>query len=211
MSERSDHHTHPAKKTSFISNVKELAKFIIIAILIVAPIRFFVASPFIVSGSSMYPTFKNGQYLIVEEISYRLHPPERGDVIVFKYPKDPSKYYIKRIIGLPGETVLIRDGDVIIKNDDHPQGVKIREEYILNESPSFFSDTFRTTLGSEEYFVLGDNRPSSSDSRIWGAVPQKLIIGRTYVRLFPLNSVDLRPGADTDVLYPKLQIEAPGE
>src|SRR3989344_5716676 len=99
------------KKVGFWANVWDLLKFAALATIIVLPIRAYVAQPFVVSGRSMVPTFQNGQYLIVDEISYRFHSPQRGDVIIFKYPKDPTKYFIKRVIGLPGETVEIKGND----------------------------------------------------------------------------------------------------
>lgn len=182
------------------SYIKEVIKFVVIAAIIVIPIRAYVAQPFIVDGWSMFPTFKNGQYLIVDEISYNLGGPSRGDVIVFKYPKDTSKYFIKRVIGLPGETLTIKNGVVTIKNDEHPKGVTLDEKYILNDS----SEEFKTTLGPKEYFVMGDNRVASSDSRFWGPVPQKLIVGRVLVRLFPFRSASVHPGIPNSGLYPQL-------
>ncbi|HET8575425.1 MAG TPA: signal peptidase I [Candidatus Paceibacterota bacterium] len=172
------------------SYFKEILKFVAIAVVIVVPVRLFVAQPFIVSGSSMYPTFKNGQYLIVDEISYDFHKPERGDVIVFHYPKDPSKYFIKRVIGLPGETVDIRDGHVYIKNAAHPNGFELSEPYVKDPS----SETMTRTLGQGEYFMMGDNRAASSDSRVWGPLPANLIVGRTLLRLFPVQSIKIHPG-----------------
>lgn len=168
----------------------EIFKFTIVAILIVAPIRFFIAQPFIVKGESMDPTFADGQYLIVDELTYRTHAPERGDVIVFKYPKDPSKYFIKRIIGLPNETVKITDGKVSITGEKDPNGFLLDEPYIKNLS----FDTVSEKLGTDEYFAMGDNRTNSLDSRIWGPLPKQNIVGRVLVRLFPLPEAGLFPG-----------------
>ncbi len=150
------------------NSVWELIKFSIISLLIVIPIRFWIAQPFIVEGASMDPTFKNGDYLIVDEISYRFNEPRKGDVIVFHYPLDPSKYFIKRVVGLPGETITFNSQSV--------------------------------TLGDDEYFVMGDNRPSSSDSRIWGPVKQEFLVGRTIVRLWPFNKIEIMPGQDNNSL-----------
>jgi signal peptidase I len=168
----------------------EIIKFTVVAILIVAPIRFFVAQPFIVKGESMDPTFADGQYLIVDELTYRTHAPERGDVIVFKYPKDPSKYFIKRIIGLPNETVKIDAGKVSIFDEKHPNGELLDEQYLKNLS----YETLSEKLGENEYFAMGDNRSNSLDSRIWGPLPKENIVGRVLVRLFPLPEAGLFPG-----------------
>lgn len=175
------------KKSSFI---KELISYALIAIVIVIPIRIFIAQPFIVSGSSMDTTFANGEYLIVDELSYRFHAPERGDVLIFKYPLDPKKYFIKRLIGLPGETIIVKNDTVIIKNKENPEGITLNEPYI--HSRTFGNLT--ATLGSEEYFVLGDNRILSSDSRVWGPLPKSDLIGRPIVRLLPLSKIDWVPG-----------------
>jgi signal peptidase I len=168
----------------------EILKFTVMAILIVAPIRFFVAQPFIVKGESMDPTFADGQYLIVDELTYRTHAPERGDVIVFKYPKDPSKYFIKRIIGLPNETVKIDAGRIAIFGEKYPNGHFLEEPYLKNLS----FDTVTEKLGADEYFAMGDNRSNSLDSRIWGPLPKENIVGRVLVRLFPLPEAGLFPG-----------------
>lgn len=171
------------------SSVWELVRFAAIVLLIVIPVRIFIAKPFIVSGASMYPTFEDKEYLIVDELSYLLRQPERGEVIVFKYPKDPSKYFIKRIIGLPGGTVTVKNNSVAITNADGSTE-KLGEPYI---SKDYFADT-QFTLGPDDYFVMGDNRQVSSDSRAWGAVPKNLITGRALVRLFPFDRVGVLPG-----------------
>ncbi len=151
----------------------------------------YIAQPFIVSGSSMDPTFANGEYLIVDELSYRLDDPERGDVIIFRYPQDPSKFFIKRIIGLPGETVVIKGSAVSIVNTANPDGFALDERFLSHETYS----NMRVVLNDDEYFVMGDNRPASSDSRIWGPLKRKLIIGRALVRLLPVTRAQVLPGA----------------
>jgi signal peptidase I len=168
----------------------ELARFAIIAIAIVIPIRIFIAQPFIVSGSSMVPTFEDGEYLIVDEISYLIGNPERNDVVIFRNPNNPKVFFIKRIIGLPGETVDVRGTDVFIKNKENPDGFKLDEPYIKNVANS----ETHFELRDKEYFVMGDNRPASSDSRYWGAVPKNLLIGKAFLRLLPINKIDLLPG-----------------
>ncbi|MBI4812775.1 signal peptidase I [Candidatus Falkowbacteria bacterium] len=161
----------------------ETIKIVVVSALIVVPIRYFVVQPFFVKGASMEPGFDDGHYLIINEISYRLEAPERGDVIVFRYPLDPSQYYIKRIIGLPGETVEIVGGGVIIYNQRHPAGMVLVEDYLVAGQKT--TGDFRVTLRGDEYFVLGDNREASSDSRRWGPLDKDYIIGRVWVRAWP--------------------------
>jgi signal peptidase I len=165
---------------------KELLKLVVIAVIFVIPFRLYVAQPFIVDGLSMYPTFGNGNYLIIDELTYQFKTPERGSVLVFKYPKDPDKYFIKRVIGLPGEIVTIKDGKVSVTSNDHPKGLVLNEPYVKLPKDEDLS----YVLGQGQYFVMGDNRASSADSRVWGAVPAENIIGRPIVsfvppRLFP--------------------------
>jgi signal peptidase I len=139
----------------------------------------------------MDPTFQNGEYLIVDELSYHLGDPTRGDVIVFRYPRNPSEYFIKRVIGLPNEVVTIRNGAVSVTKKDGSM-VPLSEPYIVH-SGNGTDATY--TLGSGEYFVMGDNRPESSDSRTWGLLPRDNIVGRAFVRLLPLNTVSILPGS----------------
>jgi signal peptidase I len=169
----------------------ELVRFALVALIIVIPIRFFVAEPFVVSGLSMFPTFNNGDYLIVDKISYELGSPKRDDVVVFRYPNDTTKFFIKRIIGLPNETVDIKGNDVTITNATHSQGFKLDQPFVQNIADN---DT-HFVLGSDEYFVMGDNRSASSDSRYWGAVKKSLLVGKAFLRLLPINKVDILPGS----------------
>ncbi len=168
----------------------ETIKFGLIALVIVIPIRLFIAQPFIVSGASMDATFTNGQYLIVDELSFRLSEPARGQVVIFKYPNDPTKYFIKRIIGLPNDTIEIKEGVVTIKNGEHPDGFVLDEPYVENKK----RETATFTLQGHQYFVMGDNRRASSDSRVWGPVDRGFIIGTPFVRLYPLTTLDILPG-----------------
>jgi signal peptidase I len=175
---------------TFWQSAWELARFAIIALIIVVPIRMFVVEPFVVSGASMFPTFDNGDYLIVDKISYELGNPQRNDVVIFKYPNDQTKFFIKRIIGLPNETVNIKNGVVTIVNSTNPDGFVLDEPYIKNVS----STSTNLELKDDEYFVMGDNRNASSDSRYWGAVKKDLLTGKALVRLMPITSIDLLPG-----------------
>jgi len=168
----------------------ELVRFALIALIIVIPIRVFIAEPFIVSGASMVPTFENGNYLIVDKISYKLGSPKRDDVVVFRYPGDTTKFFIKRIIGLPNETVDIKGNEVTITNETHPDGFKLDQPFVKNPA----NNETHLELKSDEYFVLGDNRGASSDSRYWGAVKRNLLAGKAFLRLLPINNIDFWPG-----------------
>jgi len=173
-----------------LSFVWETAKIVIISLAIIIPIRYFLFQPFFVRGASMEPSFEDGEYLIVNEISYRFHEPGRGDVIIFRYPKDPSQYYIKRVIGLPKEVVKIEGGKVIIVNSENPKGFILDEPY-LSEENKYTSGNLEMNLDENDYFVLGDNRSASSDSRSWGSVPRHYIIGWAWVRAWPFNRVGI--------------------
>ena len=169
----------------------ELLRFAVIIVVIVIPIRIFIAQPFIVSGSSMIPTFEDGEYLIVDEISYRLGNPKRDDVVILRSPNNTKVFFIKRIIGLPGETLDLKGEQITVTNQEHPEGFVLDQAYLVNKSNSYM----RVQLGKDEYFVLGDNRAASSDSRYWGAVPKKLLVGRALLRLLPVGKIDFMPGA----------------
>jgi signal peptidase I len=177
------------------SFIWELIKVLVLALIIIVPLRVFVAEPFIVSGTSMVPNFHNREYLIIDKVSYRVGEPQRGDVIVFKYPKNKSQYFIKRIIGLPGEKVEVTGGHVVIYNKENPTGKVLPEEYLPNQNITFnpFGRDEIMSLGSEEYFVLGDNRQASSDSRSWGILPRHDFVGKAWFRVFPLTNLGVLP------------------
>lgn len=172
----------------------ELLKFALLALCIVIPVRLFVAQPFIVSGESMVPTFQNNQYLIVDELTYHFQAPHRGDVIVFRYPKDPSQFFIKRIIGLPGDVVHVTDQGVSITRPDGTTST-LDESYVVNHGNG---GTHDYTVPPQEYFAMGDNRPESSDSRAWGFLPRKNIVGRTFLRVLPFQTLSLFPGSASE-------------
>lgn len=159
--------------------VWETGRTLLIALLIVVPLRLYVAQPFFVRGSSMEPTFSNGDYLIVDELSYRFREPKRGEVVVFRFPEDPSQFFIKRIIGLPGETVSIEDSTIVVETADGRRA--LREDYIRTQS----QERFRIVAGPNEYVVLGDNRTASSDSRRWGVLPRDLVVGKALLTVWP--------------------------
>jgi signal peptidase I len=169
----------------------DLFKFILIAIAIVLPIRMLIAQPFIVSGSSMFPTFKDKQYLIVDQISYRFEDPKRGDIVIFRYPLDPSKFFIKRVIGLPNEKVSIENGVVHITKTDGTE-MTLGEPYLEVDRES--KDSEEIQLKDGEYFVMGDNRIASSDSRTWGVLPRKNVVGKALFRLLPTEDLSINPG-----------------
>jgi signal peptidase I len=182
----------PKKEKGFF---RELLEFALIALIIVIPFRIYIAQPFVVNGASMDPTFKSGEYLIVDQISYRFNTPLRGSILIFKFPKDPSKYFIKRVIGLPGETVSISGGKVTITNSDNPEGITLDEPYIVYEK----KDSYKKTLDDDEYFVMGDNRLGSADSRLWGPLPKEDIVGRPILRLFPASRAKILPGDESNL------------
>lgn len=161
-----------------LASIWEIAEVVIIAGASILIIYGFIAQPFVVEGTSMVPNFQDKNYLIVDELTYRLRAPERGEVIVFRAPPEPSKYYIKRIVGLPGETVTIK-GDVVTVN-----GSVLDEKY-LSAADLKFSNDLTYALKSDEYFVMGDNRPVSSDSRSWGPLKKSYIVGMVRLRFWP--------------------------
>jgi signal peptidase I len=164
----------------------ELIKVIVLAGITIAIIRYYLFKPFYVKGASMEPNFLDHEYLIVDELSYHLRVPERGEVVVFKYPNNHDEYFLKRIIGLPGERVKIEAGHITIYNSEHPEGIQISESYLPKDLVTG-GDIPGVTLGSDEYYVLGDNRPNSFDSRRFGPVKRDLIIGRAFLRGWPVN------------------------
>jgi len=175
-------------KTSFWHELWELIRVLLISLVVVIPIRVFVAQPFIVKGASMEPNFHGGEYLIVDQLSFRLRSPHRGEVIIMRYPFNPSIFYIKRIAGLPGETVIIREGRVRVRTGEGPETVL--EELYLKSGIVTAPDKI-VELKGDEYFVLGDNRTDSSDSRVWGVLNEDFLVGRTLLRLWPVTKIGI--------------------
>jgi signal peptidase I len=161
----------------------ELLHVVIISLAIIIPVRYFLIQPFYVKGASMEPNFNDHEYLIIDEIGYRMHDPVRGDIVVFRYPNDPRQFFIKRIIGLPGERVKVGDGKITIFNQQNPAGKALDETSYLGALAT--SGDRDTKLGPNEYFLMGDNRPASLDSRVFGAVPKEFIVGRVWLRGWP--------------------------
>jgi len=171
---------------AFLYSFWEVAEAVIVAFAVVLIVRSYIVQPFLVSGASMEPSFSSGDYLLVDQLTYRFREPERGEVAVFKHPGKESVYFIKRIIGLPDERVIISGGRVTIFNSANPGGFTLDEEYAR---PGFTTGEIDTALGRSQYFVLGDNRNFSFDSRSWGDVQRSEIVGIARVRLWPLNRV----------------------
>ena len=187
------------------SFLAEIVKVFFLALLIIAPIRIFLFQPFFVQGSSMEPNFEDGEYLIVNELGYKITDIEfddikffsvksfkdlkRGDVIVFRYPKNPKQYFIKRVIALPGEKIEIRNGQVIISQKGSNPIVLDESEYLAENEKT--SGELTMVLKDDEYFVMGDNRSFSSDSRSWGPVKKENIIGKVLIRAWPFDRVRL--------------------
>ncbi|OGG58033.1 signal peptidase I [Candidatus Kaiserbacteria bacterium RIFCSPHIGHO2_01_FULL_55_17] len=181
-----------SQKTQKENSQGSLLGYTVVALGLALFIRFFVAAPYVVSGASMDPGFEDWHYLIIDRVSYDLGDPQRGDVIVFDLPQEGGRSLIKRVIGLSGETVVLKGQSVKILNDAHPDGLTLEEPYLDPENLGGTND-MRVTLGADEYFVLGDNRRVSADSRVWGTLPRENIVGRAFVRLYPLDKISLLP------------------
>lgn len=169
-----------------IEYIGELLRVILISMAIILPVRYFLIQPFYVKGASMEPNFYDHEYLIIDEISYRFKEPARGDIVVFRYPSDPRQFFIKRVLGLPGETIQVKDGGVYLVDPKDGKLTLLSESYLDGVATP---GERQLQLGLDEYFVLGDNRPSSMDSRHFGAVSRSLIVGRVWLRGWPLDRV----------------------
>lgn len=168
----------------------ETVKIVIISLIIILPIRYYVIQPFYVKGASMEPNFYDHEYLIINEISYRFEEPTRGDIVVFHYPKSPADFFIKRIIGLPGEKVRIKNNSIVIYNDKNPDGFVLNESEYL-EAGTLTNGDLEVYLEEDEYYVLGDNRVSSLDSRSFGPIKRDDIIGKTWLRGWPFDRIKI--------------------
>lgn len=171
---------------NFLSFSIETIRIFIISLIVIFVVRSFIIQPFFVKGASMQPNFSDGDYLVVDEIGYRVGEPKRGDVIVFRYPNDPSEYFIKRVIGLPGESLEIKDNTITIFNEEKPGGFVLDESAYLPKA-NVTTGSYTVDLKENEYYVLGDNRTASSDSRRWGALEENYIVGKAWVRAWPFD------------------------
>ncbi len=174
---------------SFLSFCWQIIKTALIALIIVIPIRYFVFQPFIVKGISMEPSFRNGDYLIIDELSYRLRSPKRGEVVVFRYPADTREKFIKRIIGLPNETIEFKNGKIVITSSLGEKTILDESVYLPAKQTWAGEKIKKVKIPSDSYFVMGDNRLHSFDSRSWGFVSKKYLIGRVLLRLFPFKDI----------------------
>lgn len=167
---------------------------IVVALSIFVVVYLFIVQPHEVKGSSMEPNFHNNDYILTDKISLKLHEPNRGDVVIFKAPKNPEVDYIKRVIGLPGEKVKIQNGEVFI-NDK-----KLNEPYLVDKTNlfpgSFVQEGISIPVPEGKYFVMGDNRSHSSDSREFGPIVNNLIIGKAIFRYWPMNKLGLIKSMD---------------
>ena len=180
---------------SVSSQALDFLETIILAFVIFILIDNFVVQPHIVKGNSMLPNFHTSERIFTQKITYYFKPPERSDIIVFKYPLAPDREYIKRIIGLPGEELQIETGKVKVFNKEHPEGFLLKEAYLttgmVTEPKNIIGVTAKFKVPEDNYVVMGDNRPESSDSREWGAVPRKNIIGKVFLRYWPPSKLSL--------------------
>ncbi len=175
--------------TSLLSFVIDIVETVVVAAAIFVVVYLFLLQPHQVKGDSMKPNFHDGEYILTDKVTYRFSAPKRGDVIIFKSPTDPDVDFIKRVMALPGEKVKITDGKIIIYNNDHPNGFSLNEPYNVNGPTSGGKEVpqnTQVTVGQDELFVLGDNRVESFDSRSWGMLPKKNIIGKAWLRYWPL-------------------------
>ena len=190
--------TNKEKSNSFLSELKDFSfdtiRIVVISLIIIIGIRSFVMQPFFVNGQSMEPNFHDGDYLIVNEIGYRLDDPKRGDVVIFHYPSDPRQFFIKRIIGLPGEKLEIKNNKITIYNKERPDGFVLDEFYISKSA--VISKDYSQELKNDEYYVLGDNRTASSDSRVWGVLERHYMVGKAWVRAWPFGDFSIFEGVE---------------
>ncbi len=177
-------------KKKILGGFLELVQVVLISAAIVIPLRTFLVQPFYVKGQSMEPNFYDHEYLFIDKLTYRRDTPKRGDVVVTRYPRNPSEFFIKRVIGLPGETVEVANGKVRIYNKEHENGFVLHEQQVgtqgyLDQQITPLTDT--KTLKDDEYYLMGDNRAASLDSRIFGPVKRSFLVGKVWVRAYPFD------------------------
>lgn len=184
-----------SKTNSWKSELWYLIRSLITFAIIYFIVKAYIAQPFLVKGRSMEQTFSDGDYLIVDQLSYNFTTPKRFDIVVFHTEfiqgGKESEYYIKRVIGVPGDRVVIKDGVVILYKDNGDTPTKLEEDYLISGLKTIAPNSIDVVLKDQEYFVMGDNRGNSSDSRYWGPVDREYIVGKPIVRLFPFNAITL--------------------
>lgn len=177
----------------------DLIETVVIALAIFVIIYLFLFQPHQVRGNSMYPNFYDGEYILTDKVSYRLRDPKRGEVIIFQAPRNQEYDYIKRVVGLPGESIRI-DQNKILVNNEILNEVYLPEIYATSPG-SFLGSTQGLVIPEDQYFVLGDNRSQSSDSREWGLVPKENIIGKAWLRYWPTERLGVIPEVDYQLVY----------
>jgi signal peptidase I len=180
------------KEPSFKDHVIDFFQTLVVFAAIGTAIYWLVAQPHKVSGSSMFPNFKNGDYIITDKITYRFSEPKRGDIVVFKNPKDETQDFIKRILAVPGDRIKVQGGKIVLN------GAELNEPYLNNITTnpgSFLREGVDFTVEPGHYITIGDNRPASSDSREWGQITREEIIGKVFFRYWPATEVGLYPAA----------------
>ncbi|OGL88531.1 signal peptidase I [Candidatus Uhrbacteria bacterium RIFCSPLOWO2_02_FULL_51_9] len=169
----------------------ELIKVAVLAGITIGAVRYFIFKPFVVHGASMAPNFYENEYLIIDEVSYRFKEPARGDIVVLRNPHKKEEFFLKRVIGMPGERIMVRDSQVFLAKDKNTAPVALQEAYL--PSREFTPGSVDITLQENEYYVLGDNRDASLDSRIFGPIPGDSIIGRVLLRGWPFDRAQRFP------------------
>ena len=178
--------------SSLWSTIVDIIETIVVAAAIFVVVYLFLLQPHQVRGASMEPNFHDGEYILTDKISYRFGEPKRGDVVIFKAPTNPDVDFIKRIIALPGEKIEIKNGNIVIYNTQSPQGFTLSEPYQVMEplaGGSYLREGKIVEVPTDSYIVFGDNRTHSFDSREWGPVPKKSIIGKAWLRYWPLSKI----------------------
>lgn len=167
----------------------ELIKLALFAVVTIFLVRYFLFKPFYVRGASMEPNFSDREYLIINELTYRFEKPQRGDIVVFQSPLKKQDYFLKRIVGLPDEKIKIQDGKILIYNEENPAGFILEENYL--PAGLLTQPDLSLILGEDKYFVMGDNRVSSLDSRHLGPVEGSVIVGKVLLRGWPLDRAQI--------------------
>lgn len=178
--------------SKFLSFMGELIKTVFISLAIILPIRYFIIQPFYVKGASMEPNFYDKDYLIINEFIYRIEEPARGDIIVFKNPRNTQEFFIKRVIGLPYDKIKIYNNRVFLYNGENPDGVELKEYYLPDGRETRGNEVIE--LKDDEYYVLGDNRDRSLDSRVFGPIKKDAVVGKVWLRGWPLDNITIFNG-----------------
>ncbi|MEX0621716.1 MAG: signal peptidase I [Candidatus Woykebacteria bacterium] len=181
-------------KSSLWSTVVDIIETVVVAAAIFVVVYLFLLQPHQVKGASMEPTFHDSEYILTDKVSYRFSQPQRGDVVIFKAPTNPDVDFIKRIVALPGERLEIKNSTIIIYNDENPRGFTLSEPYEIMEpivGGSYLREGKIIEIPENSYFVFGDNRTHSFDSREWGPLTKDKIIGKAWIRYWPITKISI--------------------